>query len=222
MSSGRGASSQDGNAGDGAGGAGVTSFWPRSSPWLTGASWLLLAGVTASQWQQHDLGGLLRSAPWALGAGYLAWLVFWRPRVQVAEDAVVVVNPFRTVRVPWAALVDVSTQYALTLVTPHLRVRAWAAPGPGRHKAFTATPDELSGLPNSSFDSQRSVRVGDLRGSASGTAGELIRSRWQHLVETEALELGVADSTPVESRWDQTALAVLAACVVLGVAAQLV
>jgi hypothetical protein len=126
------------------------------------------------------------------------------------------------VRVPWAALVDVSTQYALTLVTPRVRVRAWAAPSPGRHKAFTAGPDELAGLPNSSFDSQRSARIGDLRGSASGTAGELVRARWQHLVETEALELGVADSTPVDTRWDRTAQVVLAACVVLGVAAQLV
>jgi hypothetical protein len=200
----------------------VQSFWPRSSPWLTGASWLLAAGVTATQWQQHGLGGLLRVAPWAVGAGYLAWLVFWRPRVRVTEDAVVVVNPFRTVRVPFAALVDVSTQFALTLVTPHVRVRAWAAPGPGRHKAFTAGPDELDSLPVSSYDARKSVRLGDLRGSASGTAGELVRARWQHLVETEALELGVADTTPVDTRWDRTAQVALSACVVLGVVAQLV
>lgn len=200
----------------------VQSFWPRSSPWLTGGAWLLVAGFTAAQWQQHGPGGLLRAAPWALGAGYLAWLVFWRPRVQVTPDAVVVVNPFRTVRVPFAALVDVSTQFALTLVTPHLSIRAWAAPGPGRHKALMSGPDAVENLPANAYDARKAVRIGDLRGSASGTAGELVRERWQRLVETEALELGVADTTPVDTHWDRTAQAVLAACVVLGVVAQLV
>ncbi|MGC5167273.1 PH domain-containing protein [Luteimicrobium sp. DT211] len=198
-----------------------TSYRPRSSAWLTGASWALLVGVGATQTQVGGGAGGLRAAPWVLGLGYLAWLVFWRPRLDVRDDAVVAVNPFRTVEVPWAALIDVGTQYALTLVTPHGRYRAWAAPGPGRHRALTAGPDDLTGLPRNTFDGKQSAQMGDLRGTPSGTAGELVRAHWQGLVESGALEAGVADATPVTVRWDRVPVVLLAVCLALGVGAQL-
>jgi len=200
----------------------LTSYRPRSSAWLTAASWVLLAGLGATQTELGGAAGGLRAAPWVVGLGYLAWLVFWHPRLDVRDDAVVAVNPVRTVEVPWAALIDVGTQYALTLVTPHGRYRVWAAPSPGRHRALTAGPDDLTGLPGSTFDGKRSAQIGDLRGTASGAAGELVRAHWQHLVDSGTLETGVADATPVTSRWDRGAVAVLAGCVVLGILAQLV
>jgi hypothetical protein len=195
------------------------SFRPRSSPWFTTAGWVVLAGVGAARWDVDGTVAVLRSLPWLAGLGYLAWLLFWRPRVNVRVDAVEVVNPLRTIVVPWAALIDVSTKFSLTLVTPKGTFSAWAAPGPGRHSTLHATPPELKGVPRSAFDAAGSIQIGDLPISSSGAAGDLVRRHWQELIESEELELGAADTTPVDVRWDRTALGVLAACLALGLLA---
>ncbi|WP_448631495.1 hypothetical protein [Cellulomonas soli] len=81
-----------------------------------------------------------------------------------------VVNPLRAVRVPWAALIDVRTRYSLTLVTPTGQVRAWAAPGPGRHELAAAGQQDLTGLPTSTYDSRGAVGFGDLLSTPRGSS----------------------------------------------------
>lgn len=198
--------------------AGSATFRPRSSALLTGFGWALVTGFVVTHWYGNGVGAGLASLPLAAAVGYLVWLVFWDARLVVGERGVDIVNPFREIDVPWEALVDVSTQYALTLVTPRGRFRAWAAPGPGRHKIVYAGPNDVSGLPKSTFDGQRSVRLGDLPGSSSGAAGEIVRRHWEELVRTERLELGVADTTPVPVRWRTRQLLVLGVLAVVGAA----
>ena len=60
-------------------------------------------------------------------------------------------NPYRTIDVPWAALVNVDTRYALTLITPHAKYAAWAAPAPGIWGGRNARPEDLKGLPAASY-----------------------------------------------------------------------
>ena len=55
--------------------------------------------------------------PWALLVGGACWATFWRPRVEVSDAGVRVVNVTRTIRIPWPALRDVDTKWALTLDT---------------------------------------------------------------------------------------------------------
>ena len=40
------------------------------------------------------------------------------PSVVVHDGGITLENPFRSIEVPWAALVNVDTRFALTLVTP--------------------------------------------------------------------------------------------------------
>jgi hypothetical protein len=193
-------------------------FRPRSSGVLTGFGWVLVAGFLAAHWYGDGAAAGLEAVPLALAGGYLVWLVFWAPHLVVGPGGIDVANPFRQIHIPWEALVHVSSQYALTLVTPHGSFRAWAAPGPGRHQIVYAGPNDLSGLPSATFDGQRSVQLGDLPSSSSGAAGELVRRRWQQLVEDGALEAGVADATDVPVRWRTRELAVLGGLAVVGLA----
>jgi hypothetical protein len=190
------------------------SFRTRSSAWWTGASWVVLAGYVVAVVVDSGVAAAARTLPAVLLLGLLAWLVFWRPRVDLDDEGVTVVNPVRTTVVPWPALVDVRTQYALTLVTPSGQVRAFAAPGPGRHQVLTAGREEVTAQPRMAFDSRGAVAMGDLAGSPSGRVALAIRRRWEDLVETEQLELGVADETPVTRRWDAWALGAIAVLVV--------
>jgi hypothetical protein len=155
-----------------------------------GGVWLFLIGVAATVVQASGWTTGLRYLPLLLAIGYLAWLVFWRPRVRVGDDGVTIVNPFRTVAVPWRALVDVRTRHSLTLVTPHARYTAWSAP--------------------STRPTRRSEAV-------AADAGQQVLRAWRALVESESLELGVADTTPVAARWDASTLLVLAGLLVTGI-----
>jgi hypothetical protein len=196
--------------------SGDLTYRPRSRYVSTIASWAVIAGLTAARGFEDGTTAVLRALPLAVALGLLAWLVFWHPRVEVTDQGVTLVNPLRTVTVPWAALINVETQYALTLVTPDGRHRAWAAPGPGRHAVVTASNDELSGMSRTARDSRGAVAIGDLPSAASGQVARLVRRRWEHLVESEQLPIGVADDTPVVTRWNVPALVLLGAAV-LGV-----
>lgn len=173
------------------------TFRPRSAVWVTVGLWCFLAGFVAARGAEHGLTAAWRTVPVVLGLGVLVWLVSWRPRLRVDDAGVTLTNPFRTVHVPWAALIAVTTQYALTLHTPHGRFQAWAAPGPGRHRALSAGRLDLAAVPRSSRDHRGSVAVGDLPSAPSGHAAGIVRRRWEGLVEDGAIELGVADRTPV-------------------------
>lgn len=198
----------------------TTSFRPRGSGLSTGAAWVVIAGLVAGEGLQHGLGAAVRAMPYAAAACVLGWVLGWQPRVDVREDGVLLVNPWRTITVPWEALVQVTTRYALTLVTPHGRYSAWAAPAPGRHSVFLAGDNDLRGLPRGTFDAHRAVGLGDLPSSGSGGAAALVRARWERLVETEALETGVADTTPVTVRWHTTTIAVVVGLLIAGAVVQ--
>ncbi|MBO3086462.1 PH domain-containing protein [Cellulomonas fengjieae] len=194
--------------------SGDLTYRPRSRYASTIASWAVIAGLTAAQGFEDGMTAVLRALPLAVALGLVAWLVFWHPRVDVTDHDVVLVNPLRTIRVPWAALINVETQYALALVTPGGRYRAWAAPGPGRHQVVTAGSDELVGMSRLARDSRGAVAIGDLPSAPSGRVAALVRRRWEHLAENGQLTLGAADETPVETTWNRPALVVLAVALV--------
>lgn len=75
---------------------------------------------------------MLRTAAFALLLVATAWALYWRPEVEVSDGGVRVVNPWRTVHVPWPALDEVSDRWSLTLTTTDgRRVSAFAAPARG-------------------------------------------------------------------------------------------
>lgn len=188
----------------------VEIFKARTNKWFAGLAWgvgLLGLVVTVAS---AGPAGLLGTAPLLLVA-FLGWQFFWLPAVVVHDGGVTLENPFRSVEVPWAALVHVDTRYALTLVTAQKSYAAWAAPAPGIWGGRNARPEDLRGLPDTSYGPGNSVRPGDLKTTDSGQAARLVRSRWQALVESGALAAGEAATTAVSvtPRWAAIAAAVL-------------
>ncbi|HET8878036.1 MAG TPA: PH domain-containing protein, partial [Arthrobacter sp.] len=74
-----------------------------------------------------------------------------------------------------------------------------------------ARPEDLRGLPDTSYGPGKSVRPGDLKTTDSGQAAQLVRGRWQALVDNGTLAAGEAATTAVAvtPRWAAIAVAVL-------------
>lgn len=171
-------------------------FKARSNRLLAIALWVLAALGLVVTIVQAGLPGLRYIAPLALMA-WIAWALFWRPAVVVSDAGVELVNPVRRIGVPWEALAFVDTKYALTLGTGAGRFTAWAAPGPGAMGARRARPEHLTGLPESSYGPEHTVRPGDLGNTVSGQAAILVRRRWAEEVARGAVETGRVEETPV-------------------------
>ncbi|GEL94881.1 PH domain-containing protein [Cellulomonas composti] len=193
------------------------TYRPRSAVPITIGGWLVVAGFTAAQAYGGGVAALGRALPLALAACLTLWLVFYRPTVALDEAGVHVVNPFTTSDIPWAALVEIRTRYACTFVTPHRVVEAFAAPGPGRHVAGRASVVDLRAVRDSAFDGMRSVSIGEIGSSSSAIVATETRRRWEHLVESGELELGVADEMPVAHGLELAAIAAVVALGSLGI-----
>lgn len=171
-------------------------FKARTNKWFALLSWLVAGVGVAVTAATGGPGALVGTMPLLLLA-FLGWLFFWMPSVVVRDDGITLENPFRSVLVPWAALVNVDTRYALTLVTVDKSYASWAAPAPGIRGGRNARPEDLQGLPASSYGPGRSIRPGDLKTTDSGAAARIVRGRWQELIDSGGLEQGSADTTPV-------------------------
>jgi len=161
-------------------------------------------------------GALAGAAAVALGAGpggwpaavpllllaYLAWWLFWFPSVTVGGDGVRLVNPASTVSIPWEAIVDVDTKYALTVVTPKRRYGAWAAPAPGSGAALREARRTARTERRDAGDRRYvSVRPGDVAGTDSGTVAAQVRRRLQALAEQGRLDGDAAEAAVVRRQW---------------------
>lgn len=199
----------------------VWTYRPRSSAVLAAATVLVAVGAAVAQLVAEGPLGGLRALPGAAAVALLGWTVFARPRVDVDDDGVLVVNPFATTRVPWGALIDVRTRFTCTFVTPHATVEAFAAPGPGRHTAASASVVDLRGVGPGSADPRGAVPLGEVPGSPSATVAGYVRRRWTALVEAGTIPLGEADDTPVTRTVHGRSLLALGVLVLAGVAVQL-
>jgi hypothetical protein len=167
----------------------------------------------------HDA-RLLYIVPGALFA-FVAWAMLWRPQLTVADDGITVVNVTRTVHIPWEALIAVDTKFALTLYTPGHRFPVWAAPAPGTGSTLRATRNETRGRLGRPRVEDSVRRPGDLLGTESGAAAEVVRRRWTMLQDSGAIDAGRADETPVAVRWHIAALVALVVLLAATVAALL-
>lgn len=167
--------------------------------------WALCAGALAAIVVSFSAKHLIYLVPVALLA-YLAWTGLWQLSVRVDDTAVTLVNVFSTVTVPWAALIQVDTRFALTLHTPWAKFTASAAPAPSRVGTVIGKMDS-AGL-DPALTAGGSVRPSDLPASDSGAAAYLVRERWHKLSEAGLIELGVAETTPAVRRWHWASLAI--------------
>jgi len=166
----------------------------------------------------------LRSAPTIALIAFVGWVVLWRPNLVITDEHVSVRNVLSTIVVPWSALIQVDTRFALTLVTPGHRYAAWVAPAPGaltsqRIGRRARRSESENPLERSAAD--RSL-PGELLGGESGNAARRVRARWSALIEAGAVQTGVAETTPVIRRVHLTLLVLLLLLVALSLTAALV
>jgi hypothetical protein len=160
--------------------------------WLLCAT-MLIAIIVAGTWKA--IGYL----PIVALVAVLAWIGLWRPAVVVSNADIVLINALSTIRIPWAALIQVDTRFALTLYTPRAHYTATAAPAPGRLTVALSKRDTKGIQPSVVMGGR--VRPGDLPITDSGAAAYLIRDRWEKLSAAGQIEVGIADTTQVERRW---------------------
>lgn len=154
--------------------------------------------------------------PWLALVGFGAWALYWRPLVEVNAGGVRVVNVFRTIEVPWPAITEIETQWALTLVTTLGTVRAWAAPAPGRQVLRRSQAEDLRLGGTAKGDM---VRPSDLPQTESGAAALVVRQRWLRIREAGFLADPRVEHDRMPVRWHVETIAgfaVLTLAVVYG------
>ena len=128
----------------------------------------------------------------AVGVAWLLltiWCFLWRPSLSVDDDAVRIVNPLRSIEIPWASVAYIDTKYTLTVFTEFGRFAVACAPQPGQLAARRAVK-RAEKEPNSHVALDSGIRIGDLPGTESGDAAALVRDRW----ESWKLQPGSADA----------------------------
>lgn len=110
----------------------------------------------------------------ALLLGFGVWVIYIKPKMLVFDEGVSIVNPLITATVPFDEIDEISTRYALTLVTRGKKISVWAAPAPGRFHLRNIKAEELSGLelPTGGF-----ISPGDSPRSNSGAAAQILKLR---------------------------------------------
>jgi hypothetical protein len=159
------------------------------------------------------------SLPGLVAVCAVAYAVLWRPEVVVDADGVLLRNVARDVRVPWPALRDVDTRYALTLRTDHGRYTSWAATAPGRPSALQSrrTQQADTQLADSRWLPDRPDRQSSSRdlNADSGAAAFMVEQGWSAWRNEPTPDQG-AES--VRWAWPGVVVFVTAALVAAGVA----
>lgn len=164
---------------------------------------------------QGGFGDLARVLPLLALAGGGCWAAFWRPRVEVSDSGVRIVNVTRTIDVPWPAIQNVETKWALKLVTAYGSFTAWAAPASGRGPARRALRVENNLLSRAQVTEHLAPST-SLDGAA-GDAAEIVRDHWAGLRAAGHLDDPVLEHAKAPVHWHIETLAIGALLVVLGV-----
>lgn len=192
------------------------SFRPGFGQWVTGALAAICALAALIGLIDGGFIALITLWPWLALLVGTCWAVYWHPEVRVDDEGVTLINVWHRVEVPWAALIGIETKWALTLVTPKRRYRAWAAPAPGR-SVMRREQRDTHRLHDAAIGGE--IRPGDLPHTDSGAAAKMVRDRWTAIRESGAVDdVDAADVTVAGSlHWRVFGVgAVLVALAIIG------
>lgn len=169
--------------------------------------WILLAVAAANfvdlAIRGRDHASLVAAAALLLGCG-VVYVLCLRPGLVAGDDAVVMRNPLRDVRVPWAALETVDVTDALRLHTGGRKHRSWALQESSRARAKARMRKPRADLPD---------RVAEA--VAGRTHAEYVAEQLREM----AAERAAGDGGAAVLEWSWTAVAaVLVPAVLLAIA----
>lgn len=87
---------------------------------------------------------LLRFAGPVLAVAWVAWFGYWRPRVVLDDEGLIMRNVLRTVHVPWSAVREVHSRYGLRVDTADASYNAWAVAAPAGRDRLRGGDTEAS------------------------------------------------------------------------------
>ncbi|GII75544.1 hypothetical protein Sru01_05260 [Sphaerisporangium rufum] len=195
--------------------------------WFLGWVWMAFAGFNAVD---LILNGRIPTALVA-GAvlGVLTAAVFvgcLRPAIVAGEDGVLVRNPLRNILVPWKAVDAVRVSHTIAIESGEQSVRCWTPQASARERARAARRGAAAASPTSTgpkargFDLQPKVSKAE-QAALSAMAGRT-HADWvaQQLTETAERRARLAtERGTMTSTWSPTALAAIAAALILVIAA---
>lgn len=155
---------------------------------------LALLAATGS-WQQ-----LLGFGALPLFFAALIWATFDRPCVRVSDSGIEVRNVFRTVEVPWPAVIDIDLRWGLRLITRLGTCSAWSVPAPARPGYFALRRGQAPARPGSVDTSAR----------RPAAAAQAVVERWTALRQAGYLDDPRLESDRLAVRWNRQELVVLA------------
>lgn len=197
------------------------SFRPRSSQAVALAVIILGLGGAVAIVIADGVAALPLTAPLVLVA-YLGWLLFWFPKVVLDGEGVTLVNPLQTLRISWHSIILVEAKYAATILTPHGSYTAWAAPAPGMFGALRdARSADAANRSTESGRQYKSMRAGEVPGTASGSVVQRIRQVLDRRAEAEVNDIELTESLRVVRRFHWLHLSVLLFLILAAVAVPL-
>jgi hypothetical protein len=106
--------------------------------------------------------------------------VMWiRPKLVLTNEAIKVVNPLRTLLIPYSEVLELKTKWTLTIVHRRGSIRVWVAPASGKRRwiadktfGWYGSGVPMSGSADSGFEP-----MSFSLNSSSGQAAYLIRER---------------------------------------------
>ncbi|GAA4882902.1 hypothetical protein [Serinicoccus chungangensis] len=169
----------------------------------------VLAGLTVWDLLSGHRDGALGAVALVVGVAVAAWVLFLRPRAVLHEDGVLLVNVVQDTAVPFAAVDEITHQWALELHdTDGRRHSAWAVPAK-RERTRPTRLDDYAGTTR---------RRGD-----GGTTAQTVADEAQRALQRWRLDGGQLDAgaTGVTSTPARSAIAALSVAVVLALLAVL-
>ncbi|QDZ15294.1 hypothetical protein [Humibacter ginsenosidimutans] len=202
-----------------------TVLRPRLGPGIAIAVWVLGVVNLIAFGVLHEWESLVRAVPVVAFVAVAVWVLFGVPAVIVERTAVTVVNPARSIRIPFTKMVDIEPSFSLVLRTTQGRYRAWAAPGGGQpsNEAELLSNEQVAShlaLPDDgSFEMSALALPGLTNMSNAAIAALAIRRGMQAASTSVNGVVPVADDSPVSVRWHLVWLGVLVVLLVASVVA---
>lgn len=155
----------------------IEVFRPKSSLVISFIGYFLVSGaliqsIATSNFREFFLTFIV-TAPIVL----FIYCVIQRPRLEIADEGVVLVNPLSTKRLKWGDVLYIETRFALTFHTESGSVTSWAAIAPSRYHHRTVDPNELRGIFGRDAGS---IKASDSPRTDSGAAAYIARQRWEN------------------------------------------
>lgn len=185
----------------------IQTFRPKSGYIFAGIVGAIFIGLFVVVLTEGNPEAIVASAGLCGFACVSAWLIYIRPKLELFDEGLRIVNPLRTFTLGWEKVDAIDTKYALEIFTDGKKITVFAAPAPSRYHARKLKSQEVKGL---GFKAGESIRAGDSPRSHSGVAAYLARTRLKAFQAAKS-----KSSNPLNVRFNYTGAALLLASVIL-------